>query len=96
MMRGLRAGFVLLCLLVFNICLVARAGTVQIHDDQLWIDGQAQPQIYGAEIQYFRLRGGPGPNVPRAQVIALWNQALDRAVEAGMNAVSFYIPWDFH
>jgi hypothetical protein len=42
------------------------------------------------------LRGGPGPNVPRAQVIALWNQALDRAVEAGMNAVSFYIPWDFH
>lgn len=72
------------------------AGEVKIHDDQLWIDGVAQPQLFGAEIQYFRLRGGPGPNVPRAKVIALWNKALDRAVEAGMNSVSFYIPWDFH
>ncbi len=73
-----------------------RAGIVQIHDDQLWIDGQAQPQLYGAEVQYFRLRGGSGKNIPRKDVIALWNQALDRVVEAGMNAVSFYIPWDFH
>lgn len=70
--------------------------TVAIHSDQLWIDRQAQPQIFGAEVQYFRLRGGDGPNVPREKVIELWNQALDRVVEAGMNAVSFYIPWDFH
>ena len=72
------------------------AGTVQIHDNQLWVDGQAQPQLYGAEVQYFRLRGGSGRNVPRSVVIALWNQALDRVVEAKMNAISFYIPWDFH
>ena len=26
----------------------------------------------------------------------LWNRALDKVVEAKMNAVSFYIPWDFH
>ncbi|MBC7743218.1 MAG: beta-galactosidase [Bdellovibrionaceae bacterium] len=70
--------------------------SVQIHSDQLWIDGQAQPQLYGAELQYFRLRGGQGRNIPRSQVIALWNQALDRMVEAKMNAIGFYIPWDFH
>jgi hypothetical protein len=72
------------------------AGKVEIHDNQLFVDGQAQPQLYGAELQYFRLRGASGPNVPRAKVIATWNQALDRMVEAGMNAISFYIPWDFH
>ena len=70
--------------------------SVQIANNQLVVDGVAQPQLFGAEIQYFRLRGGYGPNQPRAKVIALWNKALDRAVEAGMNAVSFYIPWDFH
>ncbi|MGZ3718572.1 MAG: beta-galactosidase [Bdellovibrionota bacterium] len=75
---------------------LAHAGVVQIHDNQLWVDGQAQPQLYGAEVQYFRLRGGSGRNIPRSQVIALWNQALDRVVEAKMNAISFYIPWDFH
>ncbi len=73
-----------------------RQKKVQIHSDQLWIDGQAQPQLYGAELQYFRLRGGAGRNIPRSQVIALWNQALDRMVEAKMNAIGFYIPWDFH
>ena len=55
-----------------------------------------QEQIYGAEIQYFRLRGGPGPNIPREQVLALWGKALDAARDAGMNMVSFYIPWDFY
>lgn len=73
-----------------------QAGTVQINKDQLWVDGESQPQLFGAELQYFRLRGGSGPNIPRNQVIALWNQALDRMVEAKMNAISFYIPWDFH
>ncbi len=71
-------------------------GNVVIKNNQLYIDGRAQPQLYGAEIQYFRLRGGEGPNVPREVVLALWNKALDQAVKAGMNAVSFYIPWDFH
>lgn len=74
----------------------AQAGITRIQGNQLWVDGQPQPQLYGAELQYFRLRGGSGRNIPRAEVIARWNQALDRMVEAGMNAISFYIPWDFH
>ena len=75
----------------------ASAGShVEVRQNQLHIDGVAQPQLFGAEVQYFRLRGGYGKNIPRAQVIALWNKALDRLVEAKMNAVSFYIPWDFH
>jgi hypothetical protein len=74
----------------------AWAGKVQIRENQLWIDNQAQPQLFGAEVQYFRLRGGFERNIPRAQVLALWAQALDRVVEAKMNAISFYTPWDFH
>ncbi len=85
--------FVLVCLFSNQ---QAVAGVVDIRDNQLWIDNQAQPQLFGAELQYFRLRGGQGRNIPRAKVIALWNQALDRMVEAKMNAISFYIPWDFH
>ncbi|MES2528938.1 MAG: beta-galactosidase [Bdellovibrionota bacterium] len=72
------------------------AGIVSFDDHQLLIDGKAQPQLFGAELQYFRLRGGYGKNIPRAKVIELWNKALDRMVEAKMNTVSFYIPWDFH
>ncbi|PWU21693.1 MAG: hypothetical protein C5B49_02225 [Bdellovibrio sp.] len=55
-----------------------------------------QEQIFGAEIQYFRMRGGPGRNMPRSHVLELWGKALDAAKDAGMNMVSFYIPWDFH
>ncbi|MBC7540367.1 MAG: beta-galactosidase [Bacteriovorax sp.] len=69
---------------------------VEVRENQLVVDGTKQPQLFGAELQYFRLRGGYGMNVPRAKVIALWNKALDRLVEAKMNAISFYIPWDFH
>ncbi len=69
---------------------------VRIAHNHLVIENQEQPQLFGAELQYFRLRGGYGRNVPRAKVIALWNKALDRMVEAKMNTVSFYIPWDFH
>lgn len=69
---------------------------VQIQNNQLFVDGVAQPQLFGAELQYFRLRGGTGRNIPRERVIALWNRALDRMVEAKMNTISFYIPWDFH
>ena len=74
----------------------ASAGIIEVKSNQLFIDGKAQPQLFGAELQYFRLRGGLGRNVPREKVIALWNAALDRMVEAHMNAISFYIPWDFH
>ena len=76
--------------------LSAQAGTVAIHDNQLFIDNVAQPQLFGAELQYFRLRGEYGRNVPREKVIALWAAALDKMVEAHMNVISFYIPWDFH
>ena len=69
---------------------------VQIKNHQLNVDGRPQPHLFGAEVQYFRMRGGYGPNVPREKVIALWTKALDRAVEAKMNTVGFYIPWDFH
>jgi hypothetical protein len=69
---------------------------VEVRENQLFLDGEKQPQLFGAELQYFRLRGGYGPNVPRAKVIELWNKALDLMVEAKMNAISFYIPWDFH
>lgn len=75
----------------------AEAGRrVEIKENSLVVDGRAEPQQFGAELQYFRLRGGYGPNVPREKVLALWNKALDRMVEAKMNSVSFYIPWDFH
>jgi glucoamylase len=76
--------------------LSARAGTVEIKNNQLHIDGRPQPQLWGAEIQYFRLRGGPGRNIPREEVLTRWARALDSAREANMNAISFYIPWDFH
>ncbi len=74
----------------------AASRSVKIQENHLVIDGQKQPQLYGAELQYFRLRGGYGPNIPRETVLALWNKALDHFVEAKMNAISFYIPWDFH
>jgi hypothetical protein len=69
---------------------------VTVNDGILSIDGQNVPIIYGAEIQYFRLRGGAGKNLPKKSVIDLWNRVLDRVVEAEMNAVSISIPWDFH
>lgn len=69
---------------------------VGFKDHQLHVDGVAQPQLFGAEVQYFRMRGGYGPNVPREKVIELWNRALDHAAEAKMSTISFYIPWDFH
>ena len=69
---------------------------IEIKNDQLLVNGEGKPQLYGAELQYFRLRGGYGRNIPKQTVIEHWNRALDAMVEAKMNAVSFYIPWDFH
>lgn len=80
-------------LLVSNFAISAN---VDFTENQLLLDGEAQPQLWGAELQYFRLRGGYEKNISREKVIALWNKALDRMVEAKMNTVSFYIPWDFH
>jgi hypothetical protein len=74
----------------------ANSGVVEIKNNKLHIDGQAQPQLFGGEVQYFRLRAGQGRNIPREQVVALWNKVLDSYVATGANAISFYIPWDFH
>jgi hypothetical protein len=73
-----------------------RDRTVKVENNQIVVDGEAQPQLYGAEFQYFRLRGGYGKNVPREKVIEIWQRGLDQMVKAGMNSISFYIPWDFH
>jgi hypothetical protein len=69
---------------------------VKIIKNQIVINGAPQPNLYGAEFQYFRLRGGYGKNVPREKVLAIWKRGLDQMVKAGMNAISFYLPWDFH
>lgn len=86
--------FFLLSTLIF-FSFITKADVV-VSENQLVIDGLKQPQLFGAELQYFRLRAGYGMNRPRAEVMNLWNKALDRLVEAKMNAISFYIPWDFH
>ncbi len=80
----------------WSLSLSAAPPHVALSADQLFVDGRAAPYLFGAEVQYFRARGGPGRNVPAETVYQLWNRLLDRVVEAKMNAVSFYIPWDFH
>lgn len=72
------------------------AGVVEVKNNILHIDRQPQPQLFGAEVQYFRLRAGNERNIPREKVMALWNKALDHYVAIGANSISFYIPWDFH
>lgn len=72
------------------------ANTIEFKNNMMFVDDESQPQLFGAEVQYFRLRGGSGRNIPRDRVIELWNKALDRLVEMKSNAISFYIPWDFH
>jgi hypothetical protein len=71
-------------------------GHVTLEDKALVVDGVPAPFLFGAEVQYFRARGGPTRNVPRAEVMALWDKLLDRVAEAHMNMVTFYVPWDFH
>ncbi|MCB0362674.1 MAG: beta-galactosidase, partial [Bdellovibrionales bacterium] len=69
---------------------------VEIRNHQLFVDSQPEPFLFGAELQYFRLRGGHGPNIPAEKVYGLWAKALEQMQKAGMNALSFYVPWDFH
>lgn len=88
---------VFLSFVLLSTCVTAcAANRIEVNQNQLYVDGVVQPQLFGAELQYFRLRGGYGRNVPRQKVIDAWNRALDHMVEAKMNAISFYIPWDFH
>jgi hypothetical protein len=69
---------------------------IQFDREDLIIDGEKAPFLFGASTQYFRARGGPGRNVPATKVYELWERLLDRVLEAHMNTVSIYIPWDFH
>ena len=64
--------------------------------DALVVDGQPVPYLFGADVQYFRARGGPGPNVPIAVVNRLWEKMAERLVQAHINVVQIYVPWDFH
>lgn len=67
-----------------------------VSNDRLYVDGQVVPYWFGGEVQYFRARGGAGRNVDAAVVDKLWDRLIDRVLEAKMNAVSVYVPWDFH
>lgn len=69
---------------------------IEIKNHRLHVGSHAEPFLFGAELQYFRLRGGHGKNIPAEKVYRLWDKALRHMREAGMNALSFYIPWDFH
>ena len=96
----MRRMFSICSLLVFIFALiglanVSNAGVVEIKSHQLWIDGNPEPQLYGVEIEYFRL-GAEAPNLPKEKVLDRWNKALERAYGMGANAISFAIPWDFH
>ncbi len=96
--RVSRLRVVSLLLIAMLAAFAAPAATARVHvdADRLFVDGDATPFLFGAETQYFRVRGGPGRNVPRAEVERLWDKLLDRVAEAGMNTVTFYVPWDFH
>ncbi|MFC9493907.1 beta-galactosidase [Streptomyces sp. NPDC056982] len=57
--------------------------SVTYRDKQILIDGEPAVVLAG-EIHYFRLK--------RAD----WQSRLDRAKEAGLNAIATYIPWMWH
>ncbi|MBK9038818.1 MAG: beta-galactosidase [Bdellovibrionales bacterium] len=69
---------------------------VEIKNNRLHVGSNPEPFLFGAELQYFRLRAGHGANIPADKVYQLWESALGQMRRAGMNSLSFYIPWDFH
>ena len=66
--------------------------TVIISEGELEINGEPV-YLYGGELQYFRIRD---ENHDASVTWSLWEQTLDQMKDAGMNFVSFYIPWDYH
>jgi len=66
--------------------------TVRIIDGNLLINGK-ETYLYGGELQYFRIRD---ENHDADRTWKMWEETLDLMVDAGMNFVSFYIPWDYH
>ena len=55
----------------------------EIREEKFYIDGKWSPLLCG-EIHYFR--------IPKEY----WGVVLDRLVEAGCNAVAYYVPWLVH
>ncbi len=58
----------------------------------LRIDGKTQ-FAYGGELQYFRVRA---ERDDPAETHRMWEESLDAMVDAGMNLVTTYVPWDVH
>ncbi|MEK7865369.1 MAG: beta-galactosidase [Planctomycetota bacterium] len=83
---------VVLAAILATSCAFAQAPRVEIRDGQLFLDGVAT-YLYGGEVQYFRVRDAA---FDEARTKAMWAETLDRMVEAGMNFVSTYVPWDYH
>ncbi len=65
---------------------------VAIRGAALQIDGR-RTLLYGGELQYFRVRDRHGN---AARTFDMWAERLDALAEAGLNAISTYIPWDEH
>ncbi len=58
------------------------------------LDAEGRPALlYGGEIQYYRIRDR---RLDPARTLDLWRDRLDRVVDAGMNYVTTYVPWDWH
>ena len=66
--------------------------TVIIENGSLKIRGK-DVYLYGGELQYFRIRD---ENFDANATWVKWGKTLDLMKDAGMNFVSFYIPWDYH
>ncbi|MFN8672967.1 MAG: beta-galactosidase [Candidatus Sericytochromatia bacterium] len=56
---------------------------IEIQGKKVFIDG-IESILYGGEFQYFRI---PFP---------LWENSIKKLSEAGLNFISFYIPWIWH
>lgn len=56
---------------------------LEIKHEKFYVDGQETLLLCG-EIHYFRME------------VSSWEKALDKLVEAGCNAVAYYVPWFVH
>ncbi|MBI5366091.1 MAG: beta-galactosidase [Planctomycetes bacterium] len=82
----------LLSLLLAPASASAAPPRVAITDGVLSING-TPTYLYGAEVQYFRIRAADSNPVATK---AMWAATLDKMVAAGMNLVCTYVPWDYH
>ena len=85
-----------LLFLFFGFLCANTFAAISFDKGSLTVDGAPAPFLFGAEVQYFRARGGSGRNVAPETVDALWDKLLDRVQEAHMNTLTLYVPWDFH